>query len=483
MPDPPRAPVEVKLPFLSTPGNGRELTRRQYLSLMGWGIVSGAGWVVPPLAHGLRQAGEGAPAMAPPEPQQSISLRIQEISHELAPGRSVKTVAYNGQVPGPLLRVREGRPVAVEVRNETKSDELVHWHGLHVAAEVDGAHEEGTPHVPAGGERRYVFTPTPAGTRWYHSHSRTGNNLRGGTYSGQFGMMIVEPSHDPGQYDLEVPILLHEWEGRFSRQGPRDVEYRHYSINGRSLGAGEPVRVRQGQRALLRIVNASATMAHRLALTGHRFQVLALDGNPIVRPRLVPVLELGPGERVDAIVEMNNPGVWVLGEVLDQQRNAGLGLVFEYAGQSGAPRWLAAVPQRWDYLAFSDAAAAEPPAIESDALLPLVIRQPGNSHHWTINGKSFPDTPPLMVETDRRYRLVFDNQSADPHPMHLHRHSFWITRFDGQAASGLLKDVVVVPAWKQVEVDFIANFPGPTLLHCHQQFHMDEGLLILLQYR
>ena len=90
-----------------------------------------------------------------------------------------------------------------------------------------------------------------------------------------------------------------------------EVAYKQFSINDRSLGSGEPIRVRPGQRVLLRILNASATMHRRIGLAGHQFQVTALDGNALAASKMVEALELGPAERIDAVVEMNNPtGVW-----------------------------------------------------------------------------------------------------------------------------------------------------------------------------
>jgi FtsP/CotA-like multicopper oxidase with cupredoxin domain len=106
-----------------------------------------------------------------------ITIRIAEIAVELAPKRIVKTVTYNGQVPGPLLRLPEGRAVKVDILNDTRDAEIVHWHGLHIPSDVDGTVEEGTPLVPAHGQRRYVFTPAPSGTRWYHSHVGAGHAL------------------------------------------------------------------------------------------------------------------------------------------------------------------------------------------------------------------------------------------------------------------------------------------------------------------
>jgi len=407
-----------------------------------------------------------------------ITLRIQELTLDLGPRHSVRTIGYNGQVPGPLLRVKEGKSIAVDVFNDTNDDELVHWHGLHIPSDVDGSHEEGTPHVARHSNRRYVLTPRPTGTRWYHSHVMSGRNLRTGTYSGQFGMIIVEAASEPGAYDQDIPILLHDWEPFFSKEGPLDIEYKSSSVNGKMLGAGEPIRVKPGQRVLFRILNASATQTHQLALFGHRFQVIALDGNSISRPQLVPSIEVAPGERVDAIVEMSNPGIWTFAEVRDRYRNQGMGVVVEYANQSGGPRWSPPPAGSWDYLIFG----GQETAPEPDGRIPLVFQEAEGGHHFTINGKSYPHTDPIVVTANRRYRMIFDNQSADPHPVHLHRHTFELTRFDKKPTSGILKDVVTVPAWKQVEVDFVANNPGLTLFHCHQQFHMDFGFMALMQY-
>ncbi len=411
-----------------------------------------------------------------PAPSPDIQIRIAEMTLELGPKRLVRTLAYNGQVPGPLLRVREGTTFTVDVSNESGAHELVHWHGLHIGSEVDGAHEEGTPPVMAHSSRRYTFRAEPAGTRWYHSHAMAGHDLRAATYSGQFGVFIVEPLANPGRYDADIPIVMHEWDGRVQQE---DVEYRLFSINGKMLGFGEPIRVRRGDRALLRLVNASATMTHRLSLTGHTLEVIALDGNPVAKPGKVRSVEMGPGERVDAIVAMDNPGVWILGSLDDRYRASGMGIVVEYADQKEAPRWVPPPPSAWDYLAFGPAEPS-PDADGHATLIKLEFKPKGD--RWTINGKSFPHTDPIQVRTGGRYRLRFDNQSSSAHPVHLHRHTFELKQFAGRATSGVHKDVVIVPAWQPVEVELIASNPGPTLFHCHHQHHMDMGFMALMQY-
>ena len=284
---------------------------------------------------------------------------------ELAPQVVISTIGYSNQVPGPLLRVREGQRVAVEVVNETDVPEYVHWHGLFVPSDVDGVEEEGTPPVPPHGRRRYQFVAKPAGSRWYHSHTEAMMDLHRGSYTGQFGFLMIDSANDPGRYDQEVFLALREWEPYLTtmdqdemaadpndpmpekpatpdtRPNGLEVGAPLYSINDKMLGAGEPLRVKSGQRILMHLLNASASQIHRIGLFGHHFQVIALDGNPVPTPQLVDVIEIAPGERVDAIVEMNLPGVWILGELRDAARQSGMGIVVEYANQAQPrPQWL-----------------------------------------------------------------------------------------------------------------------------------------------
>jgi FtsP/CotA-like multicopper oxidase with cupredoxin domain len=245
------------------------------------------------------------------------------------------------------------------------------------------------------------------------------------------------------------------------------------------------VRVRRGQRVLFRLLNASATDDIALALPGHQFTVVALDGNPVPTPKSVDMLVLAPAERIDAVIEMNSPGVWVFGSIKDDERSSGLGIVIEYANATGDAQWWPmekAGMAMWDYLAFG--ASASTPSVDGrfELLSQKILGGRSGFNRWTINGKSWPDTDPLMVERGKRYRLVFNNDSGDMHPMHLHRHSFELVKFDGKPTSGIIKDVVNVPAHKTVEVDFVADNPGLTLLHCHMQEHMDFGFMNLVKY-
>jgi FtsP/CotA-like multicopper oxidase with cupredoxin domain len=262
-----------------------------------------------------------------------------------------------------------------------------------------------------------------------------------------------------------------------------ELAYEAFAINGKSLGHGEPIRVKRGERVMLHVVNASATENRSLALPGHTFKVIALDGNPVPRPAEVPVLWLGTAERVSAIVEMNHPGVWVLGDTTDSDREAGMGIVVEYTGATGKPQWQAPPQFMWDYRLFADPKRKPP---KPDEVIDMVItaRQSGDEGFdvYAINGvpydwKTMPVTRKLKL--GRRYRLRFRNASGDIHPLHLHRHTFELVNLHGQPTAGVMKDVVLVPPFQTAEVDFTADMPGLTLFHCHMQQHMDYGFMAL----
>ena len=489
-------------------------SRREFLKATG--IVAGTALL--PRGAGVFGAFTESRGSSPAD----YTLHIKAAAVEIAPKRFVSTVTYNGQFPGPLLRFKAGQQATVDVFNETDTPEQLHWHGQFVPTDVDGAAEEGTPHIPAQGTRRLVFTPKPAGLRFYHTHNRAGADLAAGQYSGQVGPVYIEPRENPGRYDREVFLTMKEFEPAFSQGGdmaqdflsPKgvvkalqesgeaamkaslakgmpygfEVGYAAFTINGRMLGHGEPIRVKSGERVLFHILNGSATEIRSLALPGHVFEVLALDGNPVPNPVKVPVLWLGTAERISAIVEMKHPGAWVLGDLADDDRGHGMGIVVEYAGHAGKPVWIAPPAFRWDYTRFAKAGAM---AVAPDETFEMLIAKDNAAeegfNRWTINGKAFPMSGGVQpaafhLRQGKRYRIHLRNASDDIHPVHLHRHSFELTRVAGKVCEGVFKDVVMLGGYQEVEMDFVADNPGLTLFHCHQQLHMDFGFMTLFEY-
>jgi len=392
----------------------------------------------------------------------------------------------------------------------------VHWHGLMIPSEVDGTAEEGSPYIPPHGTQRITFVPRPSGFRFYHSHVTPRDDLTRGTYSGQAGPLYIEPASNPGAYDREVFLVLKEFQPSLNRggdmpaevlvgspvaelrqlaeradeafNGPKgyEVGYQLFSINGKMLGQGEPIRVKRGERVLFHILNASAGEIRSLALPGHSFTIVALDGNPVPTQADVPLLWLGTAERISALVTMNHPGVWVMGDLADDDRGHGMGIVIEYAGEQGEPKWVTPEPYLWDYTLFGRPDVS--PAAPDETIEMTILEHNGELNgfnQWLLNGEAFSmETmkPAYTVRQGRRYRLKFRNASDDIHPLHLHRHSFELVRVGGKPSAGVIKDVVMLAGFQELEFDFVADNPGPTLFHCHQQLHMDFGFMSMFNY-
>ena len=365
-------------------------------------------------------------------------LRIRKGEIELAPGHRIVTTTYNGQFPGPVLRTTVGRPVRVDVINETDTTEQIHWQGQEVA---DGA-------VPPHAWRRMEFTPGRAGLYLYHSEVVAAANLGAGLYSGQSGALLVEPARNPGRYDREWLVVLKGHEP-FMRRTLRGCEVGHagVTLNGRLPGHGNTERAPIGERILLQAVNADASDTYSLELPGHDFEITALDGNALPAPLRAATLRLSPGERVSALVDIRYATRWRVRE--------------------SDP-----TPTRFDGVN-----AGQP-----DQTLPLVLAQHAAArsgfNRWSINGMSFAAAAPqpaFRVTPGGRYRLRIHNTSDEYIPLHLQRHRLQV--------HGILKDVVVVGPQQRAEVDFRADGRGPALLHCTRQLQSDFGLRALINVR
>lgn len=496
-------------------------TRREFLRTAS--AAAGSTLLIPSLKYGRALVPTSGRRGFDELADYTLTIAVKPI--ELAPDRIVSVTTYDGQFPGPLMRFKEGQPVTIDIHNETDTPEQLHWHGQKISVDVDGAAEEGTPFIPPHGSRRIVLTPNPSGFRFYHTHVRAGANLAAGQYSGEVGPVYIEPKNHPGNYDREVFLIMKEFEPTFSRGGDMaqdflsgaeipslqdkgetamkaslaggnphgfEVGYRSFTINGKMLHHGDPVRVKQGERVLFHVLNGSATEIRSLYLPGHSFTVVATDGNPLPKPVSVPGLWIGTAERISAIVEMNHPGVWVMGDLADDDRHNGMGIVVEYAGYKGKAQWISPKPFKWNYAHLgAHLGLASGPAAQPDEIFEMLFEKKNAAlegfNQWTINGVAYPDSqmmasPSFHLHEGKRYRLRMKNASDDIHPIHLHRHSFELTRIGGQATSGVMKDVVMVGGYQEVEVDFVADNPGMTLFHCHQQLHMDFGFMSLFDY-
>jgi multicopper oxidase len=431
-----------------------------------------------------------------------------------APGVNFAGFAYNGTIPGPVLRVMHGQRVRVRYVNHVDVLTTVHWHGMILPNAMDGAAYVTQPPVKPGDGFIYEFAPDPPGTRWYHDHAMQGAIMRG-----LFGMFIVDDPKDE-RSDKEFALVFHDvpkWttveaarrgispapmmdpmgspEMMQMKPGERmgdEVAYLAHCINGACYPATQKLAVKVGDRIRFRILNANPTQTRYVRLAGHRLTVTHSDGNPLLRPVEVDALRIGVAERYDAYAEIAMPGAFLLqGLSSDPLAYQQAAVVYTEGMENASP---AAVPQTLDdvdYFTYEKAGGSPLPHIAVSPLPPkrtVAFTLDGGrwgSNRWTINGKTWPDTPKIVVHRDDIVVVHFLNKTDMDHPMHLHGHTFELTEVGGKHLNRpLLKDVSLVPAnggtatWR-----FIADSPaGRWLLHCHNDVHMMDGMMTEVVY-
>lgn len=271
-----------------------------------------------------------------------FEMTIQEAEITVAPGFKTKVWAFNGQVPGPLLHVREGDDVEVVVHNKTDQGHTVHWHGVYQTRSWDN---DGVPNVTQknilpGETHTYRFVADKAGSLWYHCHANVAEHLG---LRGMFGALIVDPKK-PTKLEREVTkqaiLMFSGWNTRVAQtlgEGMKPGEaLQYFSVNGKSMPLNQPIRVKKGDVLRLRLYAATIPVAFHLH--GHDLLVTHKDGNALEHPYFADTIGMQPGERYDVIVRMNNPGLWATHDHIDHhttnngQEHGGTMLTVEYDG-------------------------------------------------------------------------------------------------------------------------------------------------------
>lgn len=271
-----------------------------------------------------------------------FEMTIEEIELEVAPGLTVKAWGYNGQVPGPLIHVTEGDHVEVTVHNLTTLNHTIHWHGVY---QTNSWKSDGVPDVTQlgiqpGESFTYKFVADKVGTLWYHCHVNVAEHVG---LRGMWGPLIVEPKK-PSKLEKRVTkdaiLMFSGWNSEvadtYGTGGKPGEVINYFSINGKSFPTNQPIRVKEGDVLRMRLIAASIPVAFHLH--GHDMLVTHKDGIALKHPYPADVVALSPGERIDVIVEMNNPGIWMTHDHIDHhttnngKEHGGSMLVVEYEG-------------------------------------------------------------------------------------------------------------------------------------------------------
>ncbi len=418
--------------------------------------------------------------------------------------------AFNGTVPGPLLRLKRDEVLDVELVNRLPDPTTIHWHGLRVPNAMDGVPHLTQPPVEPGGRFRYRFACPDSGTYWYHPHAGAPEQVDRGLYAA----LVVEDV-DPPPVDREIVWVLDDW--RLTREA-RIVEdfYAFFdvahagrvgntvTVNGR-LGDAEAVRA--GERVRLRIVNVANARIFALRFEGHRPWLLALDGQPLPRPRRLepdePVL-VGPGMRTDLVLDCDGePGARY--RVVDGFVRSNAYRVLDLAYATGgpvraarrepprapAPNPLAEPEPGRDPLrvelrlgggAMGGTRPPDPPQEREARRARRLAGSREADPAWSVNGHAHLHHGhghpfEFTVERGRTVVLTMRNDTAWWHPMHLHGHTYRELERDGRPVDGRpWRDTSLMAPRETLQVAFVADNPGDWILHCHVLEHHAGGL-------
>jgi FtsP/CotA-like multicopper oxidase with cupredoxin domain len=427
----------------------------------------------------------------------SGSLREFEITAApatlpLIDGRSLEVWAYNGQVPGPTLRVRRGDTVRVRFTNHLPQPTTIHWHGVRVPNAMDGVPGVTQPPVEPGASFTYEFTPPDAGTFWFHPHIRASEQVERGLY----GVLIVEDAEPPPFTRDAVWVLDDVLLGPDGQIAP-DFDTRHdlahdgrwgnvVTVNGRRR---PEVQVVPGERLRLRLLNVANGRVLKPDFGALDAKLIAVDGLYAEHPFDARGFEIAPGNRVD--LDLTVPASLAGSRVVVQDRFTRQAIDLAEVVVAGdvvqTPTFAVQGAPRLAPGAVATGADAPSPRFE----LRLNARSGGPlGIQWTINDEAMDRDHHEHAHT--RYalprgepsRVRFVNESYRLHPMHLHGMFFRVLARNGAAVDEpFTRDTVLVHPQETVDVVVVPEDPGTWMMHCHVLEHAESGMMTLLDVR
>jgi len=436
----------------------------------------------------------------------NFRFKAAPTSVSLGSGPEFKAFTYNGQVPGPEIRVKEGETIRVVLENNLTEATTIHWHGIPLQNQMDGVPGLTQKAVDPGQKFIYEFEARPAGSFLYHSHAKYQLD------QGLYGPLIIEAARPSESYDREYTLTLEDWvmrdgggtartlrrppmahmHGRMRRgpsygpsEGPLwEPLYDSYAVNGRVDEAIKPLVVTKGDRVKLRLINASSATIYYLRLAGHNLTITHTDGNPI-RPVETDVLRIGMGERYDAIFLADNPGHWLLSAYDTGLGEGRLKIPLRYKGsrqKDPNPPSFEQGLRMAEYVDFESRKATGFTNRRRDRFYDQVLGGGMHESYWSINGQVWPLADDLVVTAGERVALRYANHSMMPHPMHLHGHFFRIVNPKLPAERWIAKDTLILDHMQRIDVELDADNPGRWLHHCHNLYHMEAGMANVLTY-
>ncbi len=255
--------------------------------------------------------------------QREFNMTIEEVTITVAPGFKTNVFAFNGQVPGPLIHVREGDDVTVHVTNNTTLSHTMHWHGINQIGtwQSDGVPGVTQKAIEPGDTYTYHWKADRPGTLWYHCHVNVWEHV---ATRGMWGPLVVDPKK-PSAHEKavtkDVIMMMSTWESAYANVygkggAPSDVAD-YFSVNGKSFPLSQPIRVKKGDVMRVRMIGAGDEV-HELHLHGHDQLFTHKDGYALSAPYYIDTAPVGPGERYDTIVQMNNPGRFIFHDHVDR---------------------------------------------------------------------------------------------------------------------------------------------------------------------
>ncbi|OGA12842.1 MAG: copper oxidase [Betaproteobacteria bacterium RIFCSPHIGHO2_12_FULL_69_13] len=426
--------------------------------------------------------------------ERTLRARVSRASLVGAAHPQTEVWTYDGAVPGPELRFRQGERLRVELENLLPGDTTVHWHGVRVPNGMDGVPGLTQPPIKANGGRFvYEFALPDAGTYWYHPHLDSSNQVGRGVYA---PLIVEEP--EPPRVDRDVVWMLGDW--RLDRQARIVADFGNFmdashagrigntvTVNG---AVREAFELRAGERVRLRLVNAANARIFALDFRGHDPLVIALDGQPVEphRPEGKRVV-LGPSMRIDVLLDATGePGssYAVVDDFYPRQAYRLLDLRYSKERVRGAAG--AAMPKLApNPLAEPDLGRAERHTIEFGGGMmgnaPMMGMMRGMA--WTVNGRQIGEhdmDPILKLGLGRSYAFELVNDTQWHHPIHLHGHVFRVLTRDGKPTRHReWLDTVLMPPRSRAGIAFVADNPGDWMIHCHILEHAESGMMAVIR--